>query len=96
MNIRKLCYELYKLDWKRSHMITREIEMDSLKDYYENLVDENYTYEDYIEEFGYDGELYACYEEFLEVEYLERGYIHSLLDNVDLEKEYELDVESEE
>ena len=81
--IRKLCYELYKVDWKHSHMITKDREMDSIKNYYEDLVDDDteYTYNDYLEEFGYDGELYVCYEEFLEAEYLDVDYICSLLDN---------------
>ena len=81
--ISKLCYELCKIDWKHSHMITKEREMDSIKNYYEDLVDDDteYTYNDYLEEFGYDGELYVCYEEFLETEYLDEDYICSLLDN---------------
>ena len=84
--ISRLCYELYKLDWKRSHMITYEREADSVKDYFEGLVDGNgsdreYTYADYIEEFGYDGELYVCYEEFLDCEYTDETYIKNLLDN---------------
>lgn len=82
--ISKLCYELYKVDWKRNHMITADREMDNMKDYYEGLVDvsiDQYTYNDYLEEFGYDGELYVCYEEFFENEYLEDDYICGLLDN---------------
>lgn len=49
MKISELCYELYKVEWKRSH-ITPEIEMDSLKDYYEGLMDDysGYTYDDYM------------------------------------------------
>lgn len=93
--ISKLCYELYKVDWKRNHMITAEREMDSIKDYYEGLVDWNpvlYTYDDYIEEFGYDGELYVCYEEFLETEYLEDDYICGLLDNEQLIAMYYKDI----
>ena len=89
--ISRLCYELYKVDWKRRHMIMADREMDSIKDYYECVRDmtipyftldgREYTYNDYLEEFGYDGELYVCYEEFLEVEYLEEDYICGLLDN---------------
>ena len=81
MDIRKLCYELYKIDWKHSHMITKEREMDSIKDYYEGLIDNEYTYEDYIEEFGYDGELYVCFEEFCDAEYYDVDYMRTLLDN---------------
>lgn len=93
--IRELCYELYKVDWERNHMITAERKMDSIKNYYECLVDvssNQYTYNDYIEEFGYDGELYVCYEEFLETEYLEDDYICSLLDNGKLIDMYYKDI----
>ena len=93
--ISMLCYELYKVDWKHSHMITVEREMDSIKDYYECLTDMDdmeYTYNDYLEEFGYDGELYVCYEEFLENEYRDEGYICSLLDNENLIDMYRKDL----
>ena len=97
MDIRKLCYELYKIDWKHSHMITKEREMDSIKDYYEGLVDNDneYTYEDYIEEFGYDGELYVCYEEFCDAEYYDVDYMSTLLDNDKLINIYHEDIEEE-
>lgn len=101
--ISKLCYELYKVDWKRNHMITADREMDSIKDYYECVEDmsipyftldgSEYTYNDYLEEFGYDGELYVCYEEFCEIEYLDYGYICSLLDNEKLITMYRKDIE---
>lgn len=95
MDIRKLCYELYKIDWKHSHMITKEREMDSIKDYYEGLIDNDseYTYEDYIEEFGYDGELYVCYEEFCDAEYYDVDYMRTLLDNDKLINIYHKDIE---
>lgn len=94
MDIRKLCYELYKIDWKHSHMITKEREMDSIKDYYEGLIDNDseYTYEDYIEEFGYDGELYVCYEEFCDIEYYDVDYMRTLLDNDKLINIYHEDI----
>ena len=97
MDIRKLCYELYKIDWKHSHMITKEREMDSIKDYYEGLIDNDseYTYEDYIEEFGYDGELYVCYEEFCDAEYYNVNYMRTLLDNDKLINIYHEDIEEE-
>lgn len=96
MDIRKLCYELYKIDWKHSH-ITKEREMDSIKDYYEGLIDNDieYTYEDYIEEFGYDGELYVCFEEFCDAEYYDVDYMRTLLDNDKLINIYHKDIEEE-
>ena len=96
MDIRKLCYELYKIDWKHSH-ITKEREMDSIKDYYEGLIDNDseYTYEDYIEEFGYNGELYVCFEEFCDAEYYNVEYMRTLLDNDRLINIYHEDIEEE-
>ena len=96
MDIRKLCYELYKIDWKHSH-ITKEREMDSIKDYYEGLIDNDseYTYEDYIEEFGYNGELYVCFEEFCDAEYYNVDYMCTLLDNDRLINIYHEDIEEE-
>ena len=67
MAIRELAYELYKMDWMRR--ISCGIQMDALKDYYQETTEEDreeYTFEDYILEHGYQGQLYVCYEEFLE------------------------------
>ena len=96
MDIRKLCYELYKIDWKHSH-ITKEREMNSIKDYYEELIDNDneYTYEDYIEEFGYNGELYVCFEEFCDAEYYDVDYMCTLLDNDKLINIYHEDIKEE-
>ena len=94
--ISELCYELYKVDWKQFH-IGVEREKQSIKDYYKFLIEEDlddilYTYDDYIEEFGYNGEMYVCYEEFLEMEYLDEYYIRSLLNNVQLIEMYYKDI----
>ena len=71
--------------------------MDSIKDYYEGLIDNDseYTYEDYIEEFGYDGELYVCFEEFCDAEYYNVDYMRTLLDNDRLINIYHEDIEEE-
>lgn len=88
MKIYHLAYELYKLDWMRR--ISSDRRMDALKDYYDGLVDEDeYTFDDYIEEFGYNGELYVCFEEFYTNEYLDKLYMKQLLDNDKLFAEYE-------
>lgn len=93
-NISELAYELYKLDWKKNHMITAEIEQDMLKDYYEGLAefDGSYTFDNYIEEFGYYGEIYACYDEFMDSEYIDTEYMDFLFDNDVLYKEYTEDL----
>ena len=92
--IRKLAYELYKIDWERNHMITAERKMDAVKNYFE-VIDEleaGYTFEDYLADYGYDGELYVCYDEFLDNEYMEDDYICGLLDNPSLINMYYKDV----
>lgn len=95
--IRKLCYELYKVDWKHSHVITAQREMDNLKDYYECVIDgdfEGYTYNDYLVDFGYQGQIYACYHEFLDTEYFDVDYMRTLLDNNELINLYLEDLET--
>jgi hypothetical protein len=100
--ISKLCYELYKIGWKQYH-IDAERERKSIKDYYAFLMEADdedtnvftYTYNDYLEEFGYDGELYVCYEEFCETEYLEEDYIRVLLNDEQLLAMYYEDIKRE-
>lgn len=65
-----------------NHGITRDIEMMFLKDYISGVTNgefEEYPYEDYLKEFGYNGELYVCYEEFLDNEFLNFEYMEGLL-----------------
>lgn len=89
MNIKDLCYELYKLDWERNH-INPQIKSDSLKNFYEESINTYYysSYEEYLFDTGYNGEIYACYDEFIDNEYKDEEYIYSLLDNEKLFKKY--------
>ena len=92
MNISKLGYELYRIDWMRR--ISADRQMDAIKDYYEGLVDETeYSFDDYIYEFGYDGELYVCYEEFVNAEYLDEYYMKELFNNDKLFNAYKRDLD---
>jgi hypothetical protein len=89
MDISKLCYELYKIDWKHSHGITKDREMDSLKNYFEDVVfDDEYSYESYLEDFGYEGQLYVCFDEFYDNEFQDEEYMCELLDNEKLIDKY--------
>ena len=85
--IRLLAYELYKRDWMKRH-IPKSHEMATLFDWFsENqsdyIADEgNYepqSLEAFIDERGYDGSIYACFNEFLSEEYLDHVYIEGLL-----------------
>ncbi len=94
--ISKYAYEAYKIDWKRSHEITAEIELKYIKDYYEGFEeedqDEDYSFEEYLEEVGYGGECYVCYDEFLDNEYLDTEYIEGLLKMKNLIRLYRKDI----
>ena len=96
MTIRELAYELYKMDWMRR--ISCDIQMDTLKDYYQETTEEDrevYTFEDYIFEFGYQGQLYVGFNEFLRAEYLDEFYMKSIFyKNDKLFKEYQEDLKT--
>jgi len=78
-------YLLYKQDWKDQHGISKELEQKVFADYCnyikeENLSSNDYSFEDYLFEFGFNnGEMYASYEEFLRNEFRDEAYITSLL-----------------
>ena len=94
MDFRQMAYELYKLDWMRR--ISTERQMDEVKNWYQECdraFREEYTWEDWIEDNGYSGELYVCYDEFLGAEYFDREYMKALLDNDELFEEYENDIQ---
>ena len=76
---------MYMQDWKDQHGITKELEQKAFVDYYsyiqeENLSPNDYSFEDYLFEFGFNnGEIYVSYEEFLRNEFSDEAYITSLL-----------------
>ena len=92
-NIKDLAYELYKTDWMSR--ISTERRFNALRDYYLNVDTEtrySYTFEEWISEQGYDGELYVCFAEFLQTEYLEDEYMKALLADTALYEEYLKDI----
>lgn len=93
MTIRKLGYELYRIDW--AQRISTERKQDALKNYYQDVdeVDKKeYPFYMYLGDVGYNGEVYVCYEEFLEIEYLDKGYMKQLFNNDELFEEYQKDL----
>lgn len=93
--IRKLCYTLYKVDWRRNH-VTLGMEYQTVKDYHSlKDVSPGYTYEDYLDEFGYRGDMYASFNEFIHNEYLQKNYIIGLLmDDTELIAMYHNDIKT--
>lgn len=52
------------------------------------------TFEEYLWEQGYgSGTLYVCFNEFLDIEYLDKEYMKELFDNENLYQEYLVDLE---
>lgn len=77
---KEIFYSLYVLEWKRNH-ISNEREQ-RVREAYATALKEGEEYEDfsdYLSENGYDGELYACKDEFLENEFLDQTYMHSII-----------------
>ena len=80
--IKEVAYELYKQDWIDTHT-TREQRLDDIRNWGETEIENNNvlttSYAECHEEFGYSGELYVCFEEFLDNEYLDAEYMIELL-----------------
>lgn len=78
--IKTICYNLYKEDWKDVHT-TLEEKHQAIRDYYIESIKEgfSYSFEEYLNEFGYNGIIYASFEEFCKNEYRIKGYMKELL-----------------
>ena len=82
MKIKEKAYQLYKFDWLASHNYTLD---DVLKKVWIiiNHIDFDIEVEadllDAFEEVGFNGEIYACFDEFIDSEYQDRQYMECLL-----------------
>jgi len=88
MDIKKIAYEKYRLDWMiaHGHSITelmKELELMRQEDPECSLLS---LFEDWEYGYGFSSEVWACYDEFLETEYQDASYMKALL----TEAEYEL------
>ena len=81
------------MNWINTHITAKE-KIEVLRNYYLGLVDDEivYSFEDYLEEFGYFGQLYVCFDEFCETEYLMEDYMKELLKEEALIKLYLEDI----
>ena len=84
-NMRRNAYELYKADWMSR--ISTERRLDLIRNHIQESILEfpnetEYTsLEEYIEDVGFNGELYVCYDEFLNAEYKDEEYMRELFSN---------------
>lgn len=81
MDIVKIAYEKYKLDWMISHGHTLEelVHELSIMQKEEDSTTVLSLYEDWEYEFGFGSEIWACYDEFIECEFLDIDYIKNIL-----------------
>lgn len=80
-DIKQKAYEKYQTFWMCSHEITME-DIEKLAEEWraeQEELSENTTFLGFIEERGFDGCIWACYDEFMDYEYQDRGYMHYLL-----------------
>lgn len=82
--LQEIAYELYKIDWVRENVsqelqlaVEREFWLESLE--YEQEFDEILLWSNWIWDNGYHGSLYVCFDEFLDCEYEDVGYMKYLL-----------------
>lgn len=88
MDIKKIAYEKYRLDWMIAHghsiiELMKELELMRQEDPERSLLS---LFEDWEYGYGFSSEVWACYDEFLETEYQDESYMKALL----TESEYEL------
>ena len=80
----KCVYEMYKVDWMRR--ITPEQIINEAKCWFDSWIDcleEAQTFSEWVEENGFGGELYVCFDEFCECELNDKDYIRNLIGDND-------------
>ena len=95
MNIKKIAYEKYKLDWlmKHGYTLTDLIDkLDELKADCEDNISVELLFDVWEKDYGFSSEIWVCYQEFIDNEYLDAGYMKQLLNWEEYEK-YQEDVE---
>ena len=81
MDITEIAYEKYKLDWMRAHGYTLKdliAELENMREeepstYLQSL------FEDWEYGFGFNSEIWACYDEFMDNEFWDHEYMFNLL-----------------
>lgn len=90
MNIKKLCYELYCIDWFFLHSTVNDVKK-AKREYYKNQTD-YVNFDDYLYQIGIKGECPVCFDEFIDNEYRDKEYIKDLLCDNNLYREYIYDI----
>lgn len=95
LDVKKIAYEKYKLDWMLHHGYTLEDLVNSLSDCMEGVNEDFVVVFDIWEsDYGFGSEIWACFDEFIDNEYQDKGYMKQLLNWEEYEK-YEEDMKDE-
>ena len=91
MDFKRRCYELYQLNWMKSHGYSLQDVFNILREGYtescvSGTINSGTSYDDdfdcietYFEEQGFNGELFVSEKEFYDYEYLDSEYMKSIL-----------------
>lgn len=94
-DLRKKYYQMYQLDWLIQHGHSLEELIDEIHQWRENAIKNGdaqpevsikTVFENWLEESAFDGECFACFEEFMTHEYLDISYMFYLLSDKDFER----------
>ena len=78
--LKRTIFEKYKIFWMLNHGITIKDISKLAKEWVGDCDTSEVSLEDYLEEQGFNGgSLWACFQEFLDNEFWERGFIENIL-----------------
>lgn len=87
MDIKKIAYEKYKLDWMLRHGYTLEDLVSELSDCMTEVNEDFVVVFDVWEsDYGFKSEIWTCFDEFIDNEYQDYGYMKQLLNWEEYEK----------
>ncbi len=87
MDIKKIAYEKYKLDWMLRHGYTLEDLVSELSDCMEEANEDLVVVFDvWQSDYGFGSEIWACFDEFIDNEYQDSGYMKQLLNHEEYAK----------
>lgn len=83
MDIKEKAYSKYQLDWMRAHGKSLDDLVKCMTEHWKDA-EESRTFTpmhafSHVEDAGFSGELWACFDEFLETEYQDKEYMSGLL-----------------
>lgn len=81
MNILLIAYEKYRLDWMKRHNHTITELIRALDQMQSDLPEESVSdlFDNFDNNYGFDGELWACFDEFMETEFRDDEYMATIL-----------------